>query len=318
MNKIELSKNEIMNAMSLDDILSSLYNKVLDKLKNNTKDLNIKKKIETTKKNISTILFSPNTELFRIYLIYLINYSDDKVNYNNAVDYIRINGILMGDYLRILTQMTSQQYIYCHINQNKLETTLSSSSKPVETSFPFNIYYILYPKNPADSLRNMQLIFFDINDTILQRNPAINPYTRLERGSRESVLNEVGRVLNSFYLKVYHGYTDEAVDAPINVVNSGSNRITKITEQYMVQTSGAPRAGGFDYVYIPNDVGFDYNLILKLGFSPIYDLIEKWSRSNYDCQILIKFDKSLSNLIKFDKKDRTGTSLSFTACTSCI
>ena len=313
MDDIELSENEIMNARSLEQILILLYSKVLNDLHNGPLRPNIKNNINKTKENILNILSSNDTELFRIYLIYLINYSDSELNsnnkrfYNNAVDYIRINGILMGDYLRILQKMNVQQYIYCHINQNKLETINPSSSKPVETSFPFNIYYILYPKNPADSLRNMQLIFFDINDTILQRNPAINPYTRLERGSRESVLNEVGRVLNSFYLKVYHGYTDEAVDAPINVVNSGSNRITKITEQYMVQTSGAPRAGGFDYVYIPNDVGFDYNLILKLGFSPIYDLIEKWSRSNYDCQILIKILNELNIINKFDLDPSTPT-----------
>ena len=255
----------IMGITSLEELLIYMFGAALDNIKSNASGVsnvtNVYQNIEKTKTAISLIINNQNSKNFNIYLIYLINYkSSSDEYYDNALSFMRLDSLLLGDYLRIVQHMKPEEYIKAYIHQNKLETMGTATiSKPVETSFPLNIYYILNanpPSQTTDFFSASTYMYTLVYDDSMRYNaiPLFN----------NRYVNNNGQKLQQFIMKVWYGLKyDGAVNkfAPIRLM-------------------------GGNYLAADN-VGFDFNLIQNsnsnstLNYKTYYHLIKDMTQTEY-------------------------------------
>ena len=262
-NNVEFEEYTIMGAESLEKLMEVMFNQAIDQI-SRTVPAPVPAPTPTSspgptptptppipdpvlthlsdlKQGISLILNNENSKNIRSYLVYLMNHkSESNKIYDNALSFMRLDTLLLGDYLRIVQHMKPEEYIKAYIHQNKLETLDRTLTAPVETSFPLNIFNILHTRGTfsSDANHSFQRMTQDIYsnaESINQTTGAISiPFN----------LTRIGEKLEEFEMKVWYSYRRTRGGAAV------TRNYTKIEPDRLPD----PPTAEFN-------VGFDFNLI---------------------------------------------------------
>ena len=156
-NYVNIPEYQIMNAKNLNTLIYNLCIVGLDKFREDVVKLHAihkDREVALAKLEIYNILYTD--EEYVLYLVKMINYKWPKYQrlyqqagskpgeyFENPFKTMRLDRMLLGDYLRVVKNMETAEYIASFIKQAKLEG-VENNSGPVKTSFPLEIYRYLY------------------------------------------------------------------------------------------------------------------------------------------------------------------------------